>query len=513
MANRRRRKRSRGQGKNNKKNSFVYPLYTYDSVVLPNDVYREQSETVRAVFDVYDYLPFIQVGELEHLNALANNSSTLQSILNKVATYVVGKGFVLKEKRNVLGDEIAIELSDEQKTQLWKILTRKNQDGDDVLDVCRKSAYDFKLHGNTFGQLEVVDVGGTDFVFLSHQYTTFVRPYRTPDLKTRFYGVSYDWATVPYLLNNEGAMTQRQRDNFIKTQTLPAAVYNVPAYPMFEAEESIEDYMERISMEGNMEAGNSRKSMLHVKQYAPEMYFWGLPDWIASKHWVELEYRIAKFNVSKFKNGLTPSGLLQLFGDLDDETARQYLDDMRNRMTDTGNDFKVIFQLLENPDLKANWTSFEQTYNGYFMELATLCKEFIAIGTGMPLSLVQASAGQLGSNQQLRSEFELLYNTEIREIQDAILKGIVKPYLDTVAEQEGIEWLKEVELDFRNIVPLSFKGDLELKEYLTIDEGREVYGYPALEIDEQTVAEEEQEAEAQVQPTNLLRRLLNKIRK
>jgi hypothetical protein len=75
----------------------------------------------------------------------------------------------------------------------------------------------------------------------------------------------------------------------------------------------------------------------------------------------------------------------------------------------------------------------------------------------------------------------------------------VKPYLDTVAETEGIEFLKSVELDFINIVPVSFAGDLDVNMLLTKTEGREILGYgPTL----QPAIKEEQiqtEAEAEVQ--------------
>jgi hypothetical protein len=32
-------------------------------------------------------------------------------------------------------------------------------------------------------------------------------------------------------------------------------------------------------------------------------------------------------------------------------------------------------QILENPELKANWVPFEQSYNGYFMELSNIAKD------------------------------------------------------------------------------------------------------------------------------------------
>jgi hypothetical protein len=495
-------------------NNFHISTGRIDPVVRPQDIYRETSETYRAAFDVYDYIPFIEVGELEHLNALIQNSATAQAVINKIATYTTGQGFTLKSNRVVLGEEVAIDLTDEQKNELWEILNRVNHDGDNVLEICRKEAYDYKQFGNMYAQLDIIPTSEDEkIVYLSHQHTNFVRPYRSRDLKTRFYGVSQDWGVVPYILNNSFAsLSPKERAEAAQRDHIPTYVHNIPAYPSFNQEE-VYSYIEQLEEldendEDSIDPGIN-SSMLHGKQYSPEFYFWGLPDWIGSKHWVELEYRIAKFNVSKFQNGLTPSGLLQMFGDLTDEQKEQYIHDMRNKMTNTGNDFKVIFQISENPDLVTKFTPFEQSYQGYFMELATLCKEFIAVGMGVPLSLVQATAGQLGNNQQLRSEFELLYNTEIFEIQQAVLTKIVKPYLDTVADQENKPWLKEVELGFKNIIPVSYKGDLDINKVLTVNDGRDLLGYEAIEDE----AAEAMIEEGMQQNSGAFKRFINWIKR
>lgn len=491
-------------------NTFYVSTGRIDSVVRPQDIYREQSETYRAAFDVYDYIPFIEVGELEHLNALVQNSATAQAVLNKIATYTVGHGFTIKDKRMVLGEEVAIDLTDDQKTELWEILTRVNHDNETLLEICRKAAYDFKQFGNCFGQLDVVPTLEDNIVYITHQHTNFVRPYRSRDLKTRFYGVSQDWGTIPYILNNSYAgLTKEERRAASEKQHIPTYVHNIPSYPSFDDEDimSYYDRFEGIFNDEDSEAEevSIKSSMVHAKQYSPEFYFWGLPDWIGAKHWVELEYRIAKFNVSKFQNGLTPSGILQMFGDLTDEQKQQYIHDMREKMTNTGNDFKVIFQISENPDLVTKWIPTETSYQGFFMELATLCKEFIAVGMGVPLSLVQATPGQLGNNQQIRSEFELLYNTEIFEIQQTILKKIVKPYLDTVADYENKPWLKDIELDFKNIIPVSYKGDLDVNKLISVNEGRELIGY---EAQEEIRAEDMIELD-EPQQVNAMRRFFN----
>jgi hypothetical protein len=450
------------------KNNFSLNFAATENVVLPQDLYFEIADNTRSVFGLNDYLPFIRTGELEHLLSLIYNSPTAQSICNKVSAYTVGEGFYLKKERSILGDKKLQELTDQEKTILWRILKRKNSDGDTILDVCRKAAFDFQAVGNAFVQLDVV----AGVTFATHQNINFVRPFRSVDLKTHFFGVSADWAILPF---------SSQGRNYRKEDNITTNIVDVPLYPTFTGEfNEIEEIEYGIGTNVADFYGFDKSSMLHVKRYAPLMYQWGLPSWTGAKHWVELEYRIPKFNVSRFKNGLTSSGLLQLFGNLTDNEKDAYQKAFTEKMTNTGNDFKVILQILEDKELKANWQPFENTYTGYFMELANLAKELIATGFEIPLSLVQATAGQLGNNQQIRTEFETLYRTKIYDIQEEILRGIVAPYLATVAENEGLDWLQDVELGFSNIIPVSFLGDLDPSKYITTDEAREVMGFAEL---------------------------------
>jgi hypothetical protein len=467
-----------------------------DEVVLPKDLYFENSDPTRALFGLFDYLPFVREGELEQLIALINNSPTAKAICNKVAYYTVGEGFFVRKEKSVLGEKSAQILSAEQKNILWAVLSRQNSDGDTILDVCKKSAYDYQAIGNSFTRLDVV----SGFVFASHQNLNFVRPFRSTDLKTRFFGVSADWSILPYTGRSRGHESYSQLD-------IPATIKDVAAYPIFTDE--LDELEESEFGQGANLAdlyGYDKSSMLQLKQYSPLMYQWGIPNWIGAKHFVELEYRIAKFNVSRFRNGLTTSGLLQLFGDLTQDEKDDYQEAFMEKMTNTGNDFKVIFQILENPELKANWVPFEQTYNGYFMELSEISKDRIATGFEIPLSLIQATPGQLGGNQQIRSEFEILYRTKIYDIQQTILRGIVKPYLDTIAETEGHEFLRTVELDFINIVPVSFAGDIEVNSILTQTEAREILGYAP--TTETVITEEQADVKAE-QPTSIIAKIKN----
>ena len=53
-----------------------------------------------------------------------------------------------------------------------------------------------------------------------------------------------------------------------------------------------------------------------------------VPDWISAKIYAELEYRIPKFNQSKFENGFTPSAIISLFGSTNQEEAETLIPKM-----------------------------------------------------------------------------------------------------------------------------------------------------------------------------------------
>jgi len=98
----------------------------------------------------------------------------------------------------------------------------------------------------------------------------------------------------------------------------PTNVVDVPVYPNFENVAGIE------------------RSIIHIKDYSPQFFYWGLPDWIASVIWGEMEYRSAKFNQSKFDNGYVPSAIVTMAADMNSEEAGQFIKKFQEKFTGTG---------------------------------------------------------------------------------------------------------------------------------------------------------------------------------
>jgi hypothetical protein len=185
---------------------------------------------------------------------------------------------------------------------------------------------------------------------------------------------------------------------------------------------------------------------------------------------------------------MIPSGVLQIFGNLTKGEADKYVKTMTDRFTGVDNDFKVLIQILRDPANKANFVpmSNPKEQDGAYLELEKSCKEMICTPMGISTSLLSAkSAGEIGGNQQLRSEFEALYNTVVAKVQNDILQKIVTPYLREAAAVQKDPTLKaallKAEIAFVNVIPVSFMGDLNIAEVLSTNEKREIAGFAPLD--------------------------------
>jgi hypothetical protein len=118
---------------------------------------------------------------------------------------------------------------------------------------------------------------------------------------------------------------------------------------------------------------------------------------------------------------------------------------------------------------------------GSWLELGQIARENIITAHEWSQSLAGLStAGSLGTNQQIRAEFEIIQNTVIKPIQDQLLNQWLNRTLLEAAEYEGKDFGNN-QLDILNNMPVSFAGDIPVSQVLTMDEQREVLGFTAQE--------------------------------
>ena len=373
---------------------------------------------------------------LKGLMAYVNNSHTLRNTLQNKRTMVMGDGFVpiksegnpvLQTFRRLIEKISGKESETEQLNDLIASVNIHNETLEAVLD---KVVFDFLAFGNAFVELKKVTIEGVQKVMMYHVpvYMVALEKMNQQTGKIDNVGICQDWENLG-----------NYEKEFISVK---------PTYPKFDEDGC---------------------SVIHVKNYAVGFSYWGLPEYIAARHWAEIEYRIPKYNISKFKNGFVPSSLIQFYGNMTNEEAQNIIGHVEESFTDTGKNSKMMVQVLRDPKYKADVQLLEDTHDGSYMDLAKLASQALVTANRMTMSTAGfATSGSLGSNQQMLQEIEFVTNTSIKGIRRKLLQEVVNPFIKENAEVNTK--LDSLRLDIANMNPVSFATSLNPANNLLINE-------------------------------------------
>jgi capsid portal protein len=434
-----------------------------DSFVLETDLYIEPTQK-QVEQSTSEYVPFLDFNNrlLDELTSIINTSPTCRGIIMQKVGMSQGKGFSVSEgKQNALLTILkklrkALGMSDARLESLNDCIVSVNPEGETLGDLVNKAFFDFWAYGNAFIEVIKTTIQGECRITQRHIPMEWCRPKKAVNRVVEFIGISPDW---------------------VGDEVHPDNITDLPLYPNFDRVEG--------------DKATVQRSIIHLKNYAPGFFYWGLPDYVAGFLNCELEYRIPKYNQGKFINGYIPSAIVQFYGQLAPEEAQEMLDKFLNRFTGTGNNAKIFAQVLSDESMKADVQKLTDDSEGNYLELAQMAKSQIITAHRWTPSLAGVStAGQLGSNQQIRSEFEILQNTVIEPVQNLFLSKWINPTLQDISQCKGGEF-DGISLGFKNTVPVSFIGDLKPSDALTINEQRELLGFDPLAATQQTQTQEE----------------------
>ena len=432
-------------------------LDTSNTMLVKEDIFNEPSRE-RLDFTGAKWVRFFTQKDdfLKSLIAIVNNSPTLRRIIEDKTNMVVGDGFIpMKGKSNTLlttsmkGEVI----TDDSLNEIEDVISQVNLHGQNLQEVLAQLAFDYDAFGNSFCEIVKGKVGSEPFTYIYHVpvYNIGIRKAEADQL-IKSVGIYDNWEEVP--LTTDGVFYESE------------GFREVPMYPDFK---KFED--------------GTQRSVIHVKQYAAGYFYFGLPEWIGAKMWAEMEYRIQRFNTSKFENGFMPSGIMQFFGSITPAEAKKLVEGIESKFTGMANNHKLFVQVLRDEKLKANWIPTSKENEGEFLNLQNLAASAIVVANRWSKSLAGfATAGQLGSNQQIRQEMEYLQSTVIKPRQNLMLSKIINPYLAEIGLYNPA--LKDVQFSISNTLPVSFMGDIAVEDNLTQDEKREILGYSPIETNE-----------------------------
>lgn len=448
----------RGRGREKQPGVLASAVITQnDTNIIAEDLYNEPSRKRLDAGQVWVRMFDRDSSFLLNLMAISNYSPTLRRILSDKADMVVGDGFIPHRGRaNILLTAMQktremLTADDPELEDLEPFLHNINLHQESLADVLHRIAYEYDAFGNAVVEIVRGRTGSEPFCYLYHVplYMVGVRT-AGPDQLVESIGIYDQWD---------------QMDLNTPTEAAPAGFREVPLYPVWS--EADED--------------GTQRTAIHLKQYAAGFFYWGLPEWISAQFWAEIEYRIPRFNITKFQNGFTPSAIVQFYGSMSPDEAKEMINKFTEKFTDTGNNHKIFAQVLRDEKLKANVEPLSERHDGEFLELQQMATQAIVTANRWMMSLSGlATAGQLGNNQQIRNETEYVQNTVIKKRQNLFLSRIVNVYMAEAGIWLSAPWA-DVRLSISNSMPISFIGDLDPEKALLLNEKREVMGYEPLD--------------------------------
>lgn len=404
--------------------------------------------------------------------ALTNYSPTLRRIINDKVNMITGDGFI--PYRGAQNDLLTVnsknrqyyEGNEKELEELSAFIERVNLYDENLVDVLARVATEYDSFGNCVVEWVRGMVAGERFAYMYHVPLHMVGIRKADESRmVKTIGIYDDWERV---------------NETMKPEQMPVGFREVSIYPEWTQSED-----------------GTERTVIHLKQYAPGFFYWGLPEWISAQFWAEVEYRIARVNVDKLENGLMLSSIVQFFGSMTQEEAQTLIQRAEEKMTGPGNGFKMFIQVLRDEKLKANVIPLEQRHEGQFMELQRLAAQAIVSANRWTMSLAgHATEGKLGTNQQIKNEVEYVQNTVIKPRQNVFLSRIINPFLEMAAEWTGSSW-KDVKLGISNNIPVSFFGDIDINANLSRNEKREILGYDPDDVEEQAMQQFSQDNEMQ----------------
>lgn len=385
---------------------------------------------------VEEYARFLnQSDDLQNeLLQVVVNSPTCDGIIKQKIELVLGAGLSAWRGKSGLFSAKQEPANDADLARLEAILLEVNADGESILDVLEKALTDYAHFGNCY-------VGFSKFQKRVYCYHI---PFVKGKLKRRnqvgdvdTIGVCLDWK------------------NWNSSQ---AEQYS--AYPVFSPDKQ-----------------GVERSVLHIAKYRPGMDYYGLPDYISGLLAATLEYYIDRRNISKMENANIPSGILQFFGANTVEEAEEVVNDAKKQFAGLGKNGGLLIQALADADLKAVFTAIENTEKeGEMLELQTVVAQKIITAHRWSTALAGiATAGKLGTNQQLIQEFETVQSTVIQPMQRLFLSKFLNEYLK-------LNGVNDLYLSIDNVTPTSFFGTINPETSLTADEKRQEMGFAPLPV-------------------------------
>tara|TARA_R100000900_G_scaffold146491_1_gene136686 strand:+ start:3417 stop:5663 length:2247 start_codon:yes stop_codon:yes gene_type:complete len=218
----------------------------------------------------------------------------------------------------------------------------------------------------------------------------------------------------------------------------------------------------------NPEDRTATSQLLQIKEYNPQSFYYGIPDYIGGTDYINLDMSISELHLANIENNFMPSCMVSMNNGIPSDEQRMEVERKLNeKFSGSGNSGKLIITFNEGKEtapeiIPLNTGDNDDKYQ--FLSTEVSRKILTAHRVTSPLLFgVKGDGSGFGNNaDELRDSYSLFNSSVIKVFQSSILQG-----LDEIFRINGINSL---DIYFKTLKPADF---LDLDHVDAIDEQTE----------------------------------------
>ncbi len=389
------------------------------------------------------YLPFLEPKDnfFQLLLEAKLLSPTNNACVNSKTNFCIGKGLFFKE-------------SDKEDEEFLKWAKKVNKKGENFNRVLKSIFNNHFSVGNNFVEVIRGSVGSKKFIKVINR---------------------------PFL---DCRLSEPNEDDYCESVFISKKFRKKNAWTLVE-DEAVElpIYYGDEDMKWYQAESGTEHCIIHIKNDFPGYDYYGMPDNVSSLPWQILEYKAARYNIDLIENNLVIGGVLVLEGNVSQEEGQKVAKDIIYSHTGDGKYGRWAVVSGGKDIAKSSLHQFNTGSEGSFLKMDDNVESKIIDSNNWDSTLYGQHQSQgLGSNgfAYLSSIFDTKNKTVIEPTQNLIFENFIIPFLEIHDNWMGTKW-SEFDLGFKTVAPASFVGELEINNFVTKDEGRELIGFQKME--------------------------------
>ena len=169
--------------------------------------------------------------------------------------------------------------------------------------------------------------------------------------------------------------------------------------------------------------------LLHIKTYNPMSFYYGLPMYLGSQNYIEVDAALGEFSLNSINNGFFPSTILSFNDGVPTQEERAELERLiYNKFGSASNAGKILMTFNDSSENAPTVESFnisDQHKVFDYLSREVMIKILAGHRVTSPLLFGLRDGGGFGSNtDEMKSAYDLFYNTVVLPLQRIMLDGL-----------------------------------------------------------------------------------------